>query len=51
VDGVKYSEAPKSVDKETGKVTWEFSLKPKETRKITLEFQVACPPTQELAGL
>jgi uncharacterized protein (TIGR02231 family) len=43
VTGVKYSDNPKTVEKESGKVTWELALKPGEKRKITLEFAVERP--------
>jgi len=51
VSGVEYSEKPKSVEKETGKVAWEIALKPGEKRKLTLEFQVQRPEGVIVAGI
>ena len=51
VRGVKYSEAPKTIDKETGKVGWEIALKPGEKKKLTLEFSVQRPEGTVVAGI
>lgn len=51
ISGVQYSEKPKSIEKETGKVAWEVALKPGEKKKITLEFSVARPEGVAVAGI
>jgi uncharacterized protein (TIGR02231 family) len=51
ISGVAYSEKPKSVEKETGKVQWDVALKPGEKKKITLEFSVSRPEGTVVAGI
>lgn len=51
VSGVSYSEKPKSIEKETGKVAWEVALKPGEKKTLTLEFSVERPVGVVVAGI
>jgi uncharacterized protein (TIGR02231 family) len=51
VSGLKFSDTPKVQDKDTGKVSWEVSLKPREKKTIVLEFQIQWPQGKELGGV
>jgi hypothetical protein len=51
ISGVQFSEKPKSIEKETGKVAWEIPLKPGEKKKLTLEFSVERPEGVQVAGI
>jgi len=51
ISGVSFSEKPKSIEKETGKVAWEIPLKPGEKKKLTLEFSVERPEGVVVAGI
>lgn len=51
VEDVKFNEAPKTQDKETGKLTWEFSLDPKQEKVLTEEFTVTWPADKQVSGL
>lgn len=39
------------VDKETGILTWEMSLKPTETKKVRISYKVKSPKSKSLANL
>lgn len=45
------SEKPTKIDAPTGKLTWEFILKPREKREITYEFTVDWPQDRQVSGL
>ena len=38
-------------NKDSGKLTWEFELKPNETRKLTYKFEVKYPKDKQVSGL
>lgn len=38
-------------NKETGELTWTFSLKPQEKRTIDVAFQIQCDPKAQVVGL
>lgn len=40
-----------TLDKTTGKITWQLKLNPNETKKIPLRFEVKYPKNQRVAGL
>lgn len=51
VGGVKFSDNPKSQEKDTGKLTWEFSIEPKQKKVLTEEFTVDWPADKQISGL
>lgn len=38
-------------NKDTGKITWEFTLKPNESREVTYSFEVKYPKDKQIPGL
>lgn len=50
VSDVRFNEQP-TTEKETGKLTWTFELKPKEKKTITEEFNVSWPADKDIGGL
>ncbi|MBK8290820.1 MAG: DUF4139 domain-containing protein [Flammeovirgaceae bacterium] len=42
--GAKYNKA-------TGKLEWEFEIKPNETRKMTYKYEVKYPKDKQISGL
>lgn len=51
VSEVKFNEAPTKDEKDTGKLTWEFSLEPNQKKTLTEEFTVSWPPDKQVEGL
>lgn len=51
VSGVRFSEAPKTQEKDTGRLEWEFTLDPKQKKVITEEFSVEWPADKQVGGL
>lgn len=51
ISGIKFSEPPRTEDKATGKLTWEFSLEPKQKKILTEEFTVEWPADKQVSGL
>ncbi len=45
------SEKPAKMDTATGKLTWEFILKPREKREITYQFTADWPQDKQVQGL
>ncbi len=38
-------------DKETGEVTWEFTLAPQKDKELIVNYEVSCPPDAQIAGI
>jgi len=51
VSGVKFSDSPKTQEKDTGKLTWEFSIEPKQKKVLTEEYTVEWPADKQIGGL
>lgn len=51
VSNVKFSEPPTRQEKDTGKLTWEFSLDPKKKKTLVEEFSVEWPMDKQIQGL
>ncbi len=51
VSEVKLSPTPAKQEKDTGKLTWELSLKPQEKATLTEEFSVEWPTDKQVQGL
>lgn len=51
VANVKFNEAPTKQDKDTGKLTWKFTLDPKKKKILVEEFSVEWPVDKEVTGL
>lgn len=51
VSEVKFNEAPTKEEKDTGKLTWEFSLEAGQKKMLTEEFSVSWPPDKQVSGL
>lgn len=51
VSGVKFSAAPKTEDKATGKLTWEFSIPSGKKQVLEEEFAVEWPADKQVSGL
>lgn len=51
VSNIKLSPTPAKEEKDTGKLTWELSLKPQEKATVTEEFSVEWPTDKQVQGL
>ena len=45
-----FSDKPSSIDKDSGKITWEIELKPKEKKVIEFGYSVEWPKGKEVVG-
>ena len=45
-----FSDKPSSIDKDSGKITWEVELKPKEKKVIEFGYSVEWPKGKEIVG-
>lgn len=51
VSNVRFSTDPTKQEKETGQLTWNFSLDPKQKKTVTVEFTVEWPADKQVSGL
>ncbi len=51
VSNVRFSEPPKDQEKETGKLTWEFTLDPRQKKTLGEEFTIEWPNDRSVGGL
>jgi hypothetical protein len=45
-----FSDKPSSIDKDSGKITWDVELKPKEKKVIEFNYSIEWPKGKEVVG-